>query len=1430
MSDDPTRALAPTGATAAPLPSPPATPICPPQIGRYRIEGEIARGGMGVVVRAVDPDFGRTLAVKVLRERRGGDEAAARRFLDEARLCGQLQHPGIPPVHEMGTLPDGRPFFAMKLVQGETLAALLARRADPADDLPRLLAVFEQVCQTVAYAHARGIIHRDLKPANIMVGEFGEVQVMDWGLAKRMQKAEGRKQQAQDTQPGCSPSTTSCLLPSETHPGAILGTPAYMPPEQARGQTAQLDERADVFALGAILCVILTGRPPYSGVDSAAVLRGAVEGDLAEARARLAGCGADEELVRLALACLAFEPAQRPRDAAAVARAAATYRAGVEQRLRQAELARAQAEVRAREEGKRRRVLLGLAAAVLLLVLTGGAAAWLLQQQHTRRLQADRETGLVLERARGLLTTGRQAADLDRLAEAKAEADRAAEIARSGGASAPVLEQAIAFQIEAREQLQQAREEARQRQAQAERNDALLRDLLDVSSPCEIGTYARTGSEGMAALAEPSVDEQYAAAFRRWGDLDVDKGSAAEVAAQFRQQPQVVVQEILAALDNWMLHRRSRNQPEVRWGRLFQVADALDRNPRSRQLRSLLVGEAPRPETVAGLLGAWPPWPALWELARGEKWRRLLALQEGIDPATEPVLTLLLLAQASEAVGDAAAAEALLRRATAARPEQVVLLDALGRLLARQGRAGEAIECFRAARTLRPQLGVQLGLALVEAGRGAEAETVLSDLLRRQPNNPELHFYHGNTLAAQHKMEAAIAAFRQAIYLKRDSYEAHVNLGSALTEQNEPEEAVAAFQKAITLKPGPYEAYAGLGYALRNQRKPDEAVAAFHKAIDLNPDFAVAYLNLGLALQDLKKPDEAVAAYRKAIALQPDFAKAHYDLGLVLREQNKPNEAIAAFHKAIAIQPDFAWAYSNLGLALGDLKKPDEAIAAFQKAIALRPDYAEVYVNLGNALTGQKKLDEALAAFQKAIVLKPDLAKAHNGLGNALREQKKPGEAVAAFRRAIALQPDFAPAYSNLGLALHELKKLDDAIEAYRKAIALQPDDALAHYNLGVALREQKKLDEAVAAFRRAIELNPADAVAYLNLGHVLLHLKKLDEAVVAYRQAIALRPEDADAHYTLGNILLRQNKLEEAVAILRKVIDLKPDFAKAYSDLGVAQAQQQKLDEAIASFRKAIALQPDDAAAYSNLGTALLNQKKLEEAVAAYRKAIGLKPNFADGYRGLGAALHHQKKWQEAVAAFRKADQLLPNNPLIRDYLRQAEQLLALDRKLAACLTGKDRPGSPRQAAELAAFCGRYRECYHAATRFYADAFRDDPRLPDNLDAAHRHNAACWAALAAAGQGRDAAALAADERAGLRRQALAWLQADLDAWRRHLRDGNPRDRADADGMLSHWQRDPDLSAVRHPWALLRLPADERRPWQKLWTDVAALAKRAPSG
>jgi predicted Ser/Thr protein kinase len=171
-------------------PGSPEMPAADPS-RRLQVHGEIARGGMGAVFKGRDTDLGREVAVKVLLEAHQGRTELVQRFVEEAQVAGQLQHPGVVPVYEVGQSPDRRPYFTMKLVKGRTLAALLAERKDPSQDRPRLLKVFEQVCQAVAYAHARGVIHRDLKPSNVMVGAFGEVQVMDWGLAKVLHAEPG---------------------------------------------------------------------------------------------------------------------------------------------------------------------------------------------------------------------------------------------------------------------------------------------------------------------------------------------------------------------------------------------------------------------------------------------------------------------------------------------------------------------------------------------------------------------------------------------------------------------------------------------------------------------------------------------------------------------------------------------------------------------------------------------------------------------------------------------------------------------------------------------------------------------------------------------------------------------------------------------------------------------------------------------------------------------------------------------------------------------------------------------------------------------------------------------------------------------------------------------------------------------------------------
>lgn len=364
---------------------------------RYHVTGELARGGVGVVLKGHDIDLGREVAIKTLRTEHSGNASLTRRLVEEAQIGGQLQHPGILPVYELGLDSAKRPFFAMKLVRGRTLAETLKERKSPQDDQPKLLGIFEQLCHAMAYAHARGVIHRDLKPANIMVGKFGETQVVDWGLAKVLPKHGAENDDTWDMAPKAhsSPPLQSAITPALSEAGSVIGTPAYMPPEQASGDIERLDERSDVFGLGAILCEILTGAPPYEGARLE-VLEQAREGRTEKAIERLNGCGAPLELVALTQRCLQADRKERPRDASEVVRIVEAHRDRVELRARAAEIEAARAKAKAIAEVRVRKLTAVFAGVLVLVTALAASAFGLYANQRCKAA----ETQLVADRAK----------------------------------------------------------------------------------------------------------------------------------------------------------------------------------------------------------------------------------------------------------------------------------------------------------------------------------------------------------------------------------------------------------------------------------------------------------------------------------------------------------------------------------------------------------------------------------------------------------------------------------------------------------------------------------------------------------------------------------------------------------------------------------------------------------------------------------------------------------------------------------------------------------------------------------------------------------------------------------------------------------------------------------------------------------------------
>jgi tetratricopeptide (TPR) repeat protein len=538
--------------------------------------------------------------------------------------------------------------------------------------------------------------------------------------------------------------------------------------------------------------------------------------------------------------------------------------------------------------------------------------------------------------------------------------------------------------------------------------------------------------------------------------------------------------------------------------------------------------------------------------------------------------------------------------------------------------------------------------------------------------------------------------------------------------------------------------------------------------------------------------------------------------------------AVRLLRRAQQQYPTDFWVNHDLGEALQKLTPPElnEAVRFLTAAVALRPDSLGAQTNLGNALTDNGQEDEAIAWYKKAIELDPKFSLAHNNLGVVLQGKGQLDEAIASYRKAIELDPKFSLAHTNLGVLLGNKGQFDEAIACYHKAIALDPKDVKAHNNLGEALRGKGQLDEAIACYQKAMALDPQYASAHVNLGIALKAKGQLDEAIACYQKAIALDPKYAMAHFKLGNALADKGQLDEAIALYRKATELDPKFAATQTSLGEALRRKGQVDEAIACLRKAIELDTKSAVAHTNLGAALVAKGQLDDAIVYFEKAIALNPKHAMAHNNLGYALLVKGQLDEAIACYRKAMELDPKNVLAQANLTRAERLATVRDKFPALQNGSYAPTSNEERLGLAEWC-QIKKLHRTARGLYAAAFATDPKLADDLKAGHRYNAACFAALAAAGLGEDAAKLDDKERARLRQQARDWLRADLALHRQQLESAKPANGAAVQQTLRHWQQDTDLAGIRDPAALAKVPAEERATCEKLWTDVAALLKQA---
>jgi serine/threonine protein kinase/Tfp pilus assembly protein PilF len=1411
-------------------------------IGPYKLMEQIGEGGMGLVfVAEQQQPVRRKVAVKVIKPGMDTRQVVAR-FEAERQALALMDHPNIAKVLDGGETASGRPYFVMELVRGVPITEYCDENQVPVRDR---LELFLQVCQAVQHAHQKGIIHRDIKPSNVLITSRDGTpvpKVIDFGVAKAVgQQLTDKTIYTQFTQ--------------------LVGTPLYMSPEQAGQSSLDVDTRTDIYALGVLLYELLTGTTPFVkerfkevGYDEIRRIIREEEPPKPSTRISTLGKAATthstrrksdpkrlSQLFRGELDWIVMKALEKDRTRRY--ESAGAFAADVLRYLNDEPVLACPPSLgyRLRKFVRRNKGPV-LAASVILLSLIAGIGGTTIglvrsiserdQKEEARReavahAEAEAEARRLTRRALNTMTDeviedllGKQVELTDQHRKFLEKVLALHAEFTAGDADDPESRYSRAEGYYHVGRIRRTLGESADADKACRASIAILRDLVaehkdrddfrhSLLHSCH--ELARILTEGTLVGGKTQRKKEIADVFREAVDhanVLANNSQNAEYRFDLASNEHCLAAELLYS------GQALEAEPLLRHALIIanQLADEF---PESVHYRAGVASSYGMLATVLSSTNRPEEATEAYRAAR-DNYFKLMALYRGNSKYSEDqAVNNSCLGDIHQALGELKEAKDAFRRSVT-----------IGKQLAKE---------FPSRPIIRHALGTtesNLGMLLLKQDDLKGAEESFQDCM-------ELY----QTLTVELPLNPDLRWFLSGAYR---------NLAVIMDKTNRPKEtesywrdSIRECQKLVDKFPK-HDEYRlllargcdELAHFLYGKGRHQEAESYWRKALKHympgagELETVYCRYNFSVVLGKLGQIEMADREYTEAFQDTKDPASAHFEIANALCP-HRPDDAIAEYRVALRLKEDFPGAHFNLGNALQDKGLYDDAMVEFRAALATKQDSPEAYkahTGLGIALGAKGRPDDAITAFQEALQINPEYAVAHFGLGIALADKGLLDKAIAEYRLAIHFDKDYAPAHVNLGNALQDKGLLDDAIAEYRAAIESKqafPKAYKAHLSLGNALLEKGERDEAIKAFREAIRINPECAEAHYGLGNAFFP-KQLDDAIVEFREAIRCTNDFPEAHVNLGNALVEKELLDDALAEFGAAIATKqvfPEAYKAYSEMGIVLLRKGRPDDAIPAFRQAIRINPKYARAHYFLGNAFF-PKRLDDAIFEFGEAIRLKEDFAEAHCNLGHALKRKGEFRQALEEYRRGDKLgfkIRGWPYPSDeWVRQCERLIDLDGRFAGFRAGMTKPANPAERIELAGLCS-VKRLHRAASRFYDEAFAEDPELISP----NRYNAACAAAQVGCGEGKDADKVDENERRRLRRQALDWLRADLEVNRLLLEKVGIKAGPTVAGSMRHWLDDPDFAGVRGTEAIAKLPEAERKPWEKLWKDVADLLMRA---